>query len=119
MVRRVAATVLLLIGCEATPEPEGPSCGETRAAILEDCGSLHMELLACYDDVDEDGMYDFVLCKSIGDAHRQCAEDLGGFDVLNGTGEYTAYDVVGYCDHDSPSGDMWCPEAEMGCELPD
>lgn len=119
---------LCVLGCDTTDEPVAPgeSCSDVRTAILEECEDLYQtqqELAAEFSATIQSGAPEMQLRRieaeyqQAGEDYRWCVRSMGGEDVTNASGKFTAADVVGVCDRDSPSGDRWCPEAEIGCEL--
>lgn len=119
---------LCVLGCDTDDEPAGDvdSCSDVRAAILDECEELYQAretLAAEFAEMVESGAPEKQWRRvegeyqQAGEDYRWCVRSMGGEDVTNASGEFTAADVVGVCDRDSPSGDRWCPEAEIGCEL--
>jgi hypothetical protein len=113
--KRYVLALLVLAACDAEGADvaaEPSACSVARLAILEQCEEYYDTAIACQDAAanPED-------CRQPFDDWRWCVRSVDGFEAMNASGEFSAYDVVGYCDHDSPTGDRWCPEAEVGCEL--
>jgi hypothetical protein len=126
-VRRILLA-LCVLGCDTSDEPTaaGESCSDVRAAILDECEELYQtrETLAEeFSSLIQSGAPEKQVRRieaeyqQAGEDYRWCVRAMGGEDVTNATGEFFAAEVVAYCDHDSPAGDRWCPEAEIGCEL--
>jgi hypothetical protein len=126
--RYLLALAMLIVACDgpdssSASESSEQSCSDVRLAILEECEELYDARVACDMELatlkagTSPWQNKWEECSQRAEDQNWCERSLGGDDVTNATGEFTAAEVVAYCDHESPSGDRWCPEAEMGCEL--